>query len=81
MRVAAVSLNRGEVRRALTATALPEGWRPGWDVAGVVEQPAEDGPGPKKGARVVGFLRSGGWASSPLPWVLPVSRAWPLLLA
>ncbi len=59
VRVAAVSLNRGEVRRAMAADA---GWRPGWDVAGVVEQAAADGSGPKEGARVVGFMRSGGWA-------------------
>ena len=63
VRVAAVSLNRGEVRRALTVgTNLPPGWRPGWDVAGVVEQAAADGSGPQAGARVVGFLGFGGWA-------------------
>ena len=62
VRVNAFSLNRGEVRRALTANTLPHGWRPGWDVAGVVEQAAADGSGPPVGARVVAFLRSGGWA-------------------
>ncbi len=35
VRVKAISLNLGEVRRALTI-AEP-GWRPGWDLAGVVE--------------------------------------------
>ena len=35
MRVTAISLNRGETRRALQQ-AEP-GWRPGWDFAGVVE--------------------------------------------
>jgi NADPH:quinone reductase-like Zn-dependent oxidoreductase len=59
VRVAAFSLNRGEIRRAMSADA---GWRPGWDFAGVVEQPAADGSGPKAGARVVGMLRSGAWA-------------------
>ncbi|HLI87205.1 MAG TPA: zinc-binding dehydrogenase [Ktedonobacteraceae bacterium] len=59
VRVAAISLNRGELRRA--ASAQP-GWRPGWDLAGTVEQPAADGSGPRKGARVVGMLGSGAWA-------------------
>jgi NADPH2:quinone reductase len=59
--VAASSVNRGEVRRAMSADA---GWRPGWDLAGVVERAAADGSGPKEGARVVGMLRSGvgAWA-------------------
>ena len=57
VRVAAVSLNRGEVRRA---EAAEPGVRPGWDLAGTVERPASDGPG--EGARVVGFLPSGAWA-------------------
>lgn len=34
----------------------------GCDVAGVVEQPAADGSGPKAGARVIGRLRTGAWA-------------------
>jgi len=59
IRVAAVSLNRGELRRIETA---PAGWRPGWDLAGVVHTPAADGSGPPAGARVVGLLRSGAWA-------------------
>ena len=58
IRVAAISLNRGEVRRSTTAEA---GWRPGWDLAGTVETSAVDGSGPSLGARVVGFLRSGAW--------------------
>jgi len=60
VRVRAVSLNRGEVRRA--HTTAPSGWRAGWDFAGVVEQEAANGIGPKAGARVVGMLRSGAWA-------------------
>jgi NADPH:quinone reductase len=56
--VRAVSLNRGEVNRA---TAAEDGWRPGWDVSGVVLRAAEDGRGPRQGARVVGLLPVGGW--------------------
>jgi NADPH2:quinone reductase len=60
VRVSAISLNRGETRRALQV-AEP-GWRPGWDFAGVVETAAADGSGPKAGTRVVGILPSGAWA-------------------
>jgi NADPH2:quinone reductase len=60
VRVTAISLNRGETRRALTQ-AEP-GWRPGWDFAGVVERTAADGSGPPTGTRVVGILPSGAWA-------------------
>jgi NADPH2:quinone reductase len=59
VKVAAISLNRGEVRRAHQAEA---GWRPGWDLAGTLEQAAADGSGPKEGARVVGLMRQGAWA-------------------
>jgi len=57
--VVAISLNRGEVRRAQEAEP---GFNPGWDLAGTVERPAADGTGPQAGARVVGFLPSGAWA-------------------
>jgi len=56
--VHAVSLNRGEVNRTYGAE---DGWRPGWDVAGVVLRSAADGSGPREGARVVGLLPVGGW--------------------
>ncbi|MGZ8637561.1 MAG: hypothetical protein ACXWX2_11410, partial [Actinomycetota bacterium] len=41
--IRAVSLNRGECGMLRTAE---DGWRPGWDLAGVVETPAGDGTGP-----------------------------------
>src|SRR5215475_15779237 len=41
VRVTAISLNRGETRRALQQ-AEP-GWRPGWDFTGIVEAAARDG--------------------------------------
>src|SRR3989440_11962247 len=60
VRVTAISLNRGETRRALQVAEAD--WRPGWDFAGVVEITAADGSGPKPGTRVVGILPSGAWA-------------------
>lgn len=59
VRVGAISLNLGEVRRARTAA---DGWRPGWDIAGTVEAAASDGSGPPAGARVVGTLGEAAWA-------------------
>lgn len=59
VKVAAISLNRGEVRRV---GAAAEGWRPGWDLAGTVEHAAADGSGPPGGTRVVGILNPGAWA-------------------
>jgi NADPH2:quinone reductase len=59
VRVRAISLNRGEVRRSGMAAA---GWRPGWDLAGEVERAAANDSGPRAGARVVGLLNEGAWA-------------------
>src|SRR5476651_1797317 len=59
VKVAAISLNRGEVKTAMTAAA---GWRPGWDFAGTVVEAAADGSGPPAGTRVVGFAPVGAWA-------------------
>jgi NADPH:quinone reductase len=59
VQVAAISLNRGEIRRSQTAAA---GWRPGWDLAGTIIQAAVDGSGFPVGTRVVGFLPEGAWA-------------------
>ena len=44
VRVSAISLNRGETRRALQQA--DPGWRPGWDFVGVTETAAADGSGP-----------------------------------
>lgn len=59
VKVVAVSLNLGEIRYAQSSEP---GTQTGWDLAGTVEQAAPDGTGPKAGARVVGFVRSGAWA-------------------
>jgi NADPH2:quinone reductase len=57
--VHAFSLNLGELRRMRWER---DGWRPGYDVAGIVRTPAADGSGPPAGTRVVGLLRHGAWA-------------------
>lgn len=59
VRVRSVSVNRGEVMYRVHGAA---GMRLGWDLAGVVQQPAAEAAGPAAGARVVGLLRSGAWA-------------------
>ena len=60
VRVAATSINRGEVEgpRAAGMTSM----RPGWDLAGTVEAAALDGSGPPAGTRVAGIVRAGAWA-------------------
>lgn len=57
--VRAVSLNRGECGALRSAE---DGWRPGWDLAGVVHAAAADGSGPRMGARVLGWSDGGSWA-------------------
>ncbi len=57
--VRAVSLNRGECVALRTAK---DGWRPGWDLAGVVAGAAAGGGGPAEGSRVLGWTNGGAWA-------------------
>jgi len=59
IRVAATSLNRGEVRMASMGK---DGRRIGWDFAGTVERAAANGMGPPAGTRVVGMIGAGAWA-------------------
>ncbi|GHO94292.1 oxidoreductase [Reticulibacter mediterranei] len=59
VQVEAISLNRGEV---LGAMHFEAGWRPGWDLAGIVIKQAANGTGPKAGSRVVGMVSAGSWA-------------------
>lgn len=59
VRVGASSLNRGEL---VLMGRRDAGWRPGQDVAGVVETAAADGTGPAVGERVVGRVEGAGWA-------------------
>jgi len=60
VRVSAISLNLGEVRTALFRAEA--GWRPGWELSGVIEQAAASGSGPAVGTRVFGMINSGAWA-------------------
>jgi NADPH2:quinone reductase len=55
----ASSLNRGECSALRSAV---DGWRPGWDVAGVITGPAAEGSSPPAGTRVVAWSNGGGWA-------------------
>jgi NADPH2:quinone reductase len=76
IRVTAVSLNRGEVKRALTVTE--SGTVPGWDFAGVVEETNGTPGAPGPGTRVVGLLAAGSWAErvhAPLEFIAPIPAA------
>lgn len=64
--VRAFSLNRGELRMLQTAS---DGWRPGWDFAGVLHSDVADGP--RAGTRVVGIQQGGAWAQR-----ITVPQAW-----
>lgn len=55
--VRAISLNRGELR-ALGSAA--DGYRPGWDCAGLLQSDIENGP--RAGSRVVGIRAGQTWA-------------------
>jgi len=73
VRVTAISLNRGEVKRALTET--PSGTTPGWDFAGVVEATGGAPGAPSIGTRVVGLLPVGSWAEcvhAPVDFIAPI---------
>ena len=56
--VRAFSINRGEYNRL---AAAEKGWRPGWDVAGVVVRAAADRSSPPEGTRVVAVRPAGAW--------------------
>jgi NADPH:quinone reductase-like Zn-dependent oxidoreductase len=55
--VRAISVNRGELHRLRAGEA---GWRPGWDLAGIVRSAVAGSP--PTGARVVGMVTGGAWA-------------------
>jgi NADPH:quinone reductase len=59
VKVQAISLNLGEVRRARRSEA---GAHLGWDLAGTVVAEAADGSGPPVGSRIVGLVKTGSWA-------------------
>ena len=79
--VRAFSLNRGECGALAKAQ---DGWRPGWDLSGIVARRAADGSGPAEDTRVVGWVNGGAWAEraavrtahiAPLPDEVPFETA------
>jgi NADPH:quinone reductase-like Zn-dependent oxidoreductase len=65
--VRAIALNRGEI-----GMISGSGKRLGWDFAGVVSSPAEDGSGPRVGERVFGYV-SAGVSAEPGTWAQRVA--------
>src|SRR5579872_5761571 len=59
LNVRAFSINRGEL---VLLRNRPEGWRPGQDIAGVVQQVARSGRGPREGECVAALIDGAGWA-------------------
>ena len=71
--VRAFSINRGELRMLGTAA---DGWRPGWDFAGILQSDA--GQGLRAGSRVVGIRQGGTWAECvavPQGWIAELPDA------
>lgn len=64
--VRALSINRGELRMLGSAA---DGWRPGWDFAGILQSDVEGGL--PAGSRVVGIRQGGTWAER-----VAVSQGW-----
>jgi NADPH:quinone reductase-like Zn-dependent oxidoreductase len=52
-----------ELDEMIKAEPLPEGWLPGWDVAGVVLRGAPEGFSPMPGDRIVGVATGRQWSS------------------
>jgi NADPH:quinone reductase len=72
IRVGATSLNRGEVKTALGAA---DGFRPGWDFAGIVVERAANGSGPIVGTRVAGLMPFAAWSeyvAAPAPAIAEI---------
>ena len=74
VKVSAISLNRGELRRA--ERAGDGALQIGWDFSGTVDKTAADGSGPLTGTRVVSFsTRMEGWAeyvAVPTSYLAPI---------
>jgi NADPH:quinone reductase-like Zn-dependent oxidoreductase len=65
--VRAIALNRGEI-----GMISGSGKRLGWDFAGVVATPAQDGSGPRAGERVFGYVPAG-VSAAPGTWAQQVA--------
>lgn len=58
VQVKAIGLNRGELK---LLTMMPEGWRPGFDIAGTVVSSSVNSSFPV-GSRIMGFAQKDGWS-------------------